>query len=596
MPINLPSNVKQDPTTGLYVITNSAGKTIRVGVSGSDAQQQQQIDKYANSVRTGTPVTVTTTDEETGNPRTNNFDPVQIIINKDANQAQQDLNTASKRQAGVLINRDGSAQDIRTGVALTPEETQKRYTDAGLPANTAQLVNSKSPEEFIAAQNKVDQVVNKPSDLPAARGVQPAQAEQGTNVQTPDVTPAVTPTATDQAIVTPADPLANIVITATSRRVAATNQEIVTTADTAANIDSTVAPAPPNLLIKGLQPPLQRNFENRVSEDTTGAPAPPKIIINTEGLDPVIIQRIEDRVAEEAAAERAAKEAAERAAKEAKEKGANEAKPVKLFAPKKFIQKEDWRVRLSLAPSADYLYKAATAKDLLYPLLATDGVVFPYTPAINTSYKANYEPSDLVHSNYKNFFYKNSSVEDVSLTAEFTAQDTIEANYLLAVIHFFKSVTKMFYGRDSSPGAGTPPPLVYLSGYGAFLFDNHPLVVSNFQLNLPIDVDYIRAGSSNTWDGQNIAAYQTKPKTPSTADKIRLAISGLPKAGIKPDPIFNSTMLGNKDSTYVPTKMSITLAMHPIVTRRDISTNFSLKDYATGKLSRGSQRNGGGIW
>ena len=155
----------------------------------------------------------------------------------------------------------------------------------------------------------------------------------------------------------------------------------------------------------------------------------------------------------------------------------------------------------------------------------------------------------------------------------------------------------MFYGnKDASPRAGTPPPLVYLSGYGAFLFDNHPLVVSNFQLNLPIDVDYIRAGSSNTWDGQNIAAYQTKPKTPSTADKIRLAISGLPKAGIKPDPIFNSTMLGNKDSTYVPTKISITLAMHPIVTRRDISANFSLKDYATGKLSRGSQRNGGGIW
>ena len=590
MPINLPSNVKQDPATGLYVITNPAGKTIRVGVSGSDAQQQQQLDKYANSVRTGTPITITTTDSFTGNPSTNNFDPVQMIINKDANQAQADLNTASKRQAGVLINRDGSAQDIKTGVALTPEETQKRYTDAGLPANTAQLVNSKSPAEFIAAQNKLDQVVNKPSDLPVEASVQAAQAEQGTNVQTPDVPPAVTPAATDQAIVTPEDPLANLVITTRSTRVettAATTPAIVTPTDPAANIDSTVAPAPPNLLIKGLVPPLQRNLENRVSEDTNGAPAPPRIIIDTEGLDPAFKQNMQDRLAEEAA---------ERAAKEAKEKGANEAKPVKLFAPKKFIQKEDWRVRLSLAPSADYLYKAATAKDLLYPLLATDGVVFPYTPTINTSYKANYEPTDLVHSNYKNYFYKNSSVEDVSLTAEFTAQDTIEANYLLAVIHFFKSVTKMFYGQDESPRAGTPPPLVYLSGYGAFLYDNHPLVVTNFQLNLPIDVDYIRAGSSNTWDGQNIAAYQTKPKTPSTADKIRLAISGLPKAGIKPDPIFNSTMLGNKDSTYVPTKISITITMHPIVTRRDISTNFSLKDYATGKLSRGSQRNGGGIW
>jgi hypothetical protein len=39
--------------------------------------------------------------------------------------------------------------------------------------------------------------------------------------------------------------------------------------------------------------------------------------------------------------------------------------------------------------------------------------------------------------------------------------------------------------------------------------------------------------------------------------------------------------------------------MTPIVTRNDISKNFSLKDYATGKLLRGSHRNGGnggGIW
>lgn len=260
----------------------------------------------------------------------------------------------------------------------------------------------------------------------------------------------------------------------------------------------------------------------------------------------------------------------------------------------KFEQKKDWRVRLSLAPEASYLYKVAGPGDLLEPLKATDGVIFPYTPTINTSYRANYDATEVTHSNYKLHFYKNSSVDDVSITAEFTAQDTIEANYMLAVIHFFKSVTKMFYGQDKDPRAGTPPPLVYLSGYGAYQFDNHPLVVTQFTYNLPNDVDYIRAGSVNTWGGSSVEAYGNKSNAYVPALN-RLFGSGLSKGGVKPKPAFGVN-LASQDATYVPTKISLTINMTPIVTRNDISKNFSLKDYATGKLLRGSQRNGGGIW
>jgi hypothetical protein len=119
----------------------------------------------------------------------------------------------------------------------------------------------------------------------------------------------------------------------------------------------------------------------------------------------------------------------------------------------------DWRVRLRLAPNADYLYKISETNGgpgILAPLAVTDGVIFPYTPAIETSYQAKYNPYDLTHSNYRGYFYQNSSVENVTIKGTFTAQDTYEAAYLLAVIHFFKSVTKMFYGQDAQ--AGTPPP------------------------------------------------------------------------------------------------------------------------------------------
>jgi hypothetical protein len=64
-------------------------------------------------------------------------------------------------------------------------------------------------------------------------------------------------------------------------------------------------------------------------------------------------------------------------------------------------------------------------------------------------YKANYQPYDLTHSNYRGYFYKNSAIDAINLRGTFTAQDTTEANYLLAVIHFFRSVTKMFYGQDA---------------------------------------------------------------------------------------------------------------------------------------------------
>ena len=260
---------------------------------------------------------------------------------------------------------------------------------------------------------------------------------------------------------------------------------------------------------------------------------------------------------------------------------------------------DDWRVRLSLAPSANYLYRVAKAGDLLFPLNSTNGVLFPYTPAISTAYKASYEPGELVHSNYKMHFYKGSSVDEVTITADFTAQDTAEANYMLAVIHFFKSATKMFYGKDQSPRAGTPPPLLYISGFGAYQFDKHPLLLTSFTYTLPTDVDYIRAGSTKTWSGTNISQLGTKAVNSSAStpwDRLKAAFGPKVAPGGKAAaPAFTSGLAAG-DSTYVPTKIQIQLSLIPIVTRKDISDNFSVEQYATGSLTRGSKRNGGGIW
>ena len=263
----------------------------------------------------------------------------------------------------------------------------------------------------------------------------------------------------------------------------------------------------------------------------------------------------------------------------------------------------DWRARISLAPSATYLYKA---KDpgILQPLIQTNGVIFPYTPSISVSYSATYATDNVTHSNYRILSYQGSQVGDVTISGEFTAQDSAEANYMLAVIHFFRSCTKMFYGQDTSPVNGTPPPLVYLSGFGAYQFDNHPFVVTSFNLNLPTEVDYIRA----TGPGSARSSI-TQSQNPSFATSIgviqRLFGSTLGPGGISQPPVFRNLDASaggtGAEVTYVPTKISLSITGSPIVTRNDISNNFSLRDYASGKLLRGSQRVGtgvvsGGIW
>ena len=254
----------------------------------------------------------------------------------------------------------------------------------------------------------------------------------------------------------------------------------------------------------------------------------------------------------------------------------------------------DWRVKLRLAPGADYLYNAPEP-GILQPLKGT-GIIFPYTPTINTSYKANYASYDLTHSNYKGYYYQSSSVEPVSLSCPFTAQSTAEAEYLLAVIHFFKSVTKMFYGQD--PQRGTPPPLVYLTGLGEFQFNEHPCVVQSFTYDLPTDVDYIRARSPNVNNSNMLNKRQsTNPTGPGTTwgggilgnvlggAINRLANAGLPKGGMNKQPAPQS--FGQNSPTYVPTKMNISISLLPVQSRKQQSQDFSLRQYANGDLLKG---------
>lgn len=154
----------------------------------------------------------------------------------------------------------------------------------------------------------------------------------------------------------------------------------------------------------------------------------------------------------------------------------------------------DWRVRITT--NWDIL---GTGNPMIDRLAATGGVVWPYLPNITFSTKANYTQVDLVHSNYPHYAYKNSQVDEIQIAGEFTCETETDAAYWIAATTFFRTATKMFYGQGEY--AGNPPIVCRLSGYGSNIFNNVPIIVKSFSVDLKDDANYIKCSAygSNTW-------------------------------------------------------------------------------------------------
>jgi len=261
----------------------------------------------------------------------------------------------------------------------------------------------------------------------------------------------------------------------------------------------------------------------------------------------------------------------------------------------------DWRVRLSLAPQAQYLYNKPGYAGILEPLRETDGIIFPYVPRIDTIYHATYNQYDLTHSNYRGYFYQNSYPGEMLINATFTAQDTKEANYMLAVIHFIRSCTKMFYGQDhGNPHRGSPPPLVFMRGLGEHQFNEHPCVVTLMNYNLPDDVDYIKASVGGSLGADTDPFRMNNETKPTGHQSWSSKISRLWQSGLEPGAAPNSvddikigggnTMSvrgrhrGDQGVSRVPTKLDISFNLLPIQTRDQVSNQYSMDKYGTGEL------------
>lgn len=190
---------------------------------------------------------------------------------------------------------------------------------------------------------------------------------------------------------------------------------------------------------------------------------------------------------------------------------------------------DDWRVRIN----CDWSRFSANPMFDLINSAGTNGVVFPYTPNINFHSRAEYQELDITHTNYQYLAYKNSKIDSIAIEAAFSCETETDAAYWLAATTFFKTATKMFYGEGEN--AGNPPIICRLTGYGASIFNNVPVVITSFNLTLPPDVNYVKCDTFLT-------------------------------------------------ETFVPIYSTVNLEMKPIYNRADLR-KFNLQNYAYGAMA-----------
>ena len=241
----------------------------------------------------------------------------------------------------------------------------------------------------------------------------------------------------------------------------------------------------------------------------------------------------------------------------------------------------DWRVRLSLPK-----WPSFRKSPVLKPLTEAGGCIFPYTPAITITQSTNYGGQSPVHNNYTFNAYKNSDPGTISIVAPMYCEDSAQALYWIAMLHYLRATSKMFSGND--PKAGNPPPIVNLNAYGNFVFKNVPVVITGFTVALEKDCDYI---GCNVVGSAASAIAGVADTLGSLSDSFGLdAVSDLSGTIGQVAGLLGAFGVGGSTSggvTHVPTKSTFTVTLKPSYSRTTVR-KFSLDQFVTGGYMSGS--------
>ena len=218
--------------------------------------------------------------------------------------------------------------------------------------------------------------------------------------------------------------------------------------------------------------------------------------------------------------------------------------------------KTDWRVRLQIPTQGYQVYDSILRNNkLLEPLIPSRGVFWPLTPAVVIQHSANYNPLSQTHSNYPFQAYQNSQVDSYNIIGEFPVQNSEDAKHWVATVNFLRTITKMYFGKDSQPLKGNPPPILHMSGYGDHVFNKIPVVVNTFNVELRPGIDYISTKQTQVGYGQG-----------------------------RVDPTLAAAVEAGESQSWAPTLSNISVLVTPVYSRESLK-KFSLSEFARGELS-----------
>tara|TARA_X000000950_G_scaffold265347_1_gene339514 strand:+ start:65 stop:994 length:930 start_codon:yes stop_codon:yes gene_type:complete len=171
---------------------------------------------------------------------------------------------------------------------------------------------------------------------------------------------------------------------------------------------------------------------------------------------------------------------------------------------KGFVDTYDWRARLRPKGGGAKRFYGDDDNSIMAPIRESGGLVWQYTPQIYVSGSAEYDQMQMQGMNYPINTYQMSTPPRFTLTSTFSVNNIDEGRYYLAMLQFFRVVTKSFYGDQSVADGtfGTPPPVMLFEYLGDHGFKKVPVIVLSYSLEFPPDVDYvpveIKVGDENT--------------------------------------------------------------------------------------------------
>lgn len=240
------------------------------------------------------------------------------------------------------------------------------------------------------------------------------------------------------------------------------------------------------------------------------------------------------------------------------------------------------RVRLRPKPlAAAQVYGGS---GLLQPLRATNGVVWPYQPTISWEQSVDYSSIDMVHVNQEIMAYTKTPAAKFTVSGNFSVQNNQEGVYALAAIHFMRTTTKMYFGTGAN--LGTPPPVLLFDAYGQYMFNQLPVIITNFSVSLPDDIDYVPVDLALA---PTYNSAQTKTNIPGYS-KVQITPQLLSQqvatdAAFISSSMFRTSLQGKSGYVWLPAvfTLSVSLTVQNTATRLRA---FNLDAFRTGALMK----------